>query len=192
VASYWDGFEWQIHAYVIGGDGNLYDCFTNDGQNFNFDNHSNPGMALYIWGGGPGAAVGPSNTLHVPLYTNDGHLWDHEWDGGRWNWWDLGTGPPSFASPAAPPQGDAQGAGFMLASLATPTPAPQQGAGKSMDAMPARLAATTPQRQQALDGIFSSPLSPTGSSMSRRALAWQDLPAANPTGDPLALILPAI
>jgi hypothetical protein len=193
VASYWDGNEFQIHAYVIGGDGNLYDCYTNDGQHFNFDNHSNPGTPLYIWGGGPGAAVGPSNTLHVLLYSNDGHLWDHWWNG-SWNWTDLGptSGRPSIASPPPLQQGDAPSASVLVASLATPTPAPLEGAVQPASAMPASLVAG-PARQPALDLVFSSPISPLGSSMSRWALrlAAQEAPAANPMVDPFSAMLPA-
>jgi hypothetical protein len=88
ATTYWDGNILQLHVYVTGGQGNhLYDVFTNDGKNWQFDDHGNAGTAFY-WD--PGVVVDSSNRLHV-LMPGPGHnsdQFDHWWDG-SWHWSDL-------------------------------------------------------------------------------------------------------
>src|SRR5262249_27156011 len=57
VTTYWDGAEWQLHAYVAGGrNGDLYDVYTNDGTTWHCDDHGNPNSSIFL-GRSPAVAV---------------------------------------------------------------------------------------------------------------------------------------
>jgi hypothetical protein len=130
VTTYWNGDVKQIHAFVTG-DGDLFDAYTNDGgQNWSFDNHGHGNSYVNY---NPGVAIDPSNRLHVFVHGNDGHEYDHWWDG-DWHWDDRGMpnngyGPGGAApsSPAIPKRMDLsplplerQATGFLFAAPTRP------------------------------------------------------------------------
>jgi hypothetical protein len=95
VTTYWTGSVTQLHAYVTGGgNGDLYDVYTNDGVTWHFDDHGNGGSYVNY---NPGVAVDASNRLHVLMNANNGQEYDHWWDG-SWHWTYLGS-PNSYYGP---------------------------------------------------------------------------------------------
>jgi hypothetical protein len=86
VTTYWSGDVHQLHAYVTGA-GDLYDVYTNDGgRNWSFDNHGHGNDYVNY---DPGTAIDDFDRLHVFVHGNDGHEYDHWWDG-DWHWDDRG------------------------------------------------------------------------------------------------------